>query len=35
MLTDLKVSSLGQKCVFYKPKLTGNWGPHEIEILSF
>ena len=35
MLTGLKVSSLAWKCVFYTPALTGKWGPHGIEILSF
>ena len=29
------MSSLVQKCVFYRPELTGKWGPHGIEILSF
>ena len=35
MLAGLKVSSLVQKCVFYRPELTGKWGPHGIEILNF
>ena len=28
MLTGLKVSSLAQKCVFFRPEPTGKWGPH-------
>ena len=32
MLTGLKVSSLVRKCVFYRPELTGKWGPHRTEI---
>ena len=32
MLTGLKVSFLVQKCVFYRPKLTGKWDPYRIEI---
>ena len=37
MSTDLKVSSLARKCVFYKPKLTGKWRAHgtEIKFLKF
>ena len=37
MLTGLKVSSLVRKCVFYRPELTGKWGPHgsEIKFLKF
>ena len=37
MLTGLKVSSLVWKCVFYRPELTGKWGPHgtEIKFLKF
>ena len=37
MLIGLKVSSLVRKCVFYRPELTGKWGPHgtEIKFLKF
>ena len=37
MLTDLKVSSLVLKCIFYRPELTGKWRPHgtEIKFLKF
>ena len=31
VLADLKVSSLVWKSVFYRPKLTGKWGPHGTE----
>ena len=34
LLTDLKVSSLARKCLFYRPELIGKGGPHEIKILS-
>ena len=34
MITGLKMSFLVRKCVFYRPELTGKWGPHGIEILS-
>ena len=30
-----EMSSLVRKCVFYRPELTGNWGPHGTKILSF
>ena len=37
MLAGLKVSSLVQKCVFYRPELTGKLGPHgtKIRFLKF
>ena len=35
MLRDLQVSSLVQKCIFYRPEPTGKWGTHGIGILSF
>ena len=37
MLTGLKVSSLVQKRVFFRPEPTGKWGPHgtEIKFLKF
>ena len=31
-MSGLKVSSLLQKCLFYRPELTGKWVPHETEI---
>ena len=31
MLTDLKVSSLTCKCVFYRPELNAKGGPHRTE----
>ena len=31
-MSGLKVSSLLQKCLFYRPELTGKWVPHRIEI---
>ena len=31
MLTDLKLSSLTCKCVFYRPELNAKAGPHVIE----
>ena len=31
MLTDLKVSSLTCKCVFYRPELNAKGGPRGIE----
>ena len=31
MLTDLKVSSLTCKCVFYRTELNENGGPYRIE----
>ena len=36
-MSGLKVSSLVQKCVFYRPELTGKWVPHgnEIKFLKF
>ena len=35
ILTDLDVSSLARKGVFYRPELIGKGGPHGNEILSF
>ena len=31
-MSGLKVSSLMQKCVFYRPELTGKWVPHGTEV---
>ena len=31
MLTGLKVSSLGRKCLFYRPEHNAKGGPHVIE----
>ena len=31
-MSDLKVSSLVQKCVFYKPEVTGKRVPRRTEI---
>ena len=31
MLTDLKVSSMTCKCVFYRPELNAKGGAHGIE----
>ena len=31
-MSDLKVSSLVRKCVFYRPELTGKRVPHGTEI---
>ena len=33
MLRGLKVSSLAWKCIFYRPELTGKWGPHATKVL--
>ena len=33
MLTGLKVSSLAWKCIFYRPELTGKWGPYATKVL--
>ena len=30
-MSGLKMSSLVQKCVFYRPELTGKWVPHGSE----
>ena len=30
-MSGLKVSSLVQKCVFYRPELTGKWVPNGTE----
>ena len=35
MLTGLNVLSLAHKNEFYRPELTGKWGPYRTEILSF
>ena len=35
MLTGLNVLSLAHKSEFYRPELTGKWGPYRTEILSF
>ena len=29
----MKVSSLVRKCIFYRPELTGKWGPHATKVL--
>ena len=36
-MSDLKVSSIVQKCVFCRPELTDKWVPHgtEIKFLKF
>ena len=35
MSTDLKVSFVARKCVFYSPEFIGKGGPHGIEVLRF